>query len=88
MRERVRLPAQAGAWRSDRRGHAPGSFGRRVHAREILQLLIEDYTQKAIAAALFISLHTVDTHLRNIYAKLQAHSRSGAIVKVLRARLL
>ena len=46
---------------------------------EILQILIEDYTQKEIAAALSISPRTVDTHLRNIYAKLQAHSRSEAI---------
>jgi len=63
-------------------------YGLTDREREILQLLIEDYTQKAIAAALFISPHTVDTHLRNIYAKLQVHSRSGAIVKALRERLL
>ena len=63
-------------------------YGLTDREREILQLLIEDDTQKEIAATLFISPHTVDTHMRNIYAKLQVHSRSGAIVKALRARLL
>jgi DNA-binding CsgD family transcriptional regulator len=63
-------------------------YGVTDREREILHLLIEDYTQKAIAAGLYISSHTVDIHLRNIYAKLQVHSRSGAIVKALRERLL
>lgn len=63
-------------------------YGLTDREREILQLLIDEYTQKEIAAQLFLSPHTVDTHLRNIYAKLQVHSRSGAIVKALRERLL
>ncbi len=63
-------------------------YGLTDREREILHLLVEDHTQKEIAATLFLSPHTVDTHLRNIYAKLQVHSRSGAIVKALRERLL
>lgn len=63
-------------------------YGLTDREREILQLLVDEYTQKEIAAQLFISPHTVDTHLRNIYAKLEVHSRSGAIVKALRERLL
>ena len=63
-------------------------YGLTDREREILHLLVEDHTQKEIAAKLFVSPHTVDTHLRNIYAKLQVHSRSGAIVKALRERLL
>ena len=63
-------------------------YGLTSREREILQLLVDEHTQKGIAEQLFISPHTVDTHLRNIYAKLQVHSRSGAIVKALRERLL
>lgn len=63
-------------------------YGLTGREREILQLLVEEHTQKAIAAALFISPHTVDTHLRNIYAKLHVHSRSGAVAKAIQERLL
>jgi DNA-binding NarL/FixJ family response regulator len=65
-----------------------GDYGLTAREREVLRLLIEDHTQKEIADALFISPHTVDTHLRNIYRKLEVHSRTGAIVKALRERLL
>ena len=56
--------------------------------RDILGRLAEDKTQKQIAQELFVSPHTVDTHLRNIYAKLQVHSRSGAVARALRDRLI
>lgn len=56
--------------------------------REILQLLVQGDPKKQIAHDLGISFHTVDTHLRNIYAKLQVHSRSEAVAKALKDRLL
>ena len=55
---------------------------------EILDFLVDERSQKQIAHALGLSPHTVDTHLRNIYAKLQAHSRSGAVAKALQDRLI
>ena len=63
-------------------------FGLTDREREILQLLADDTTQKGMAKALFLSPHTVDTHLRNIYAKLQVHSRTGAVAKAFREGLL
>jgi DNA-binding CsgD family transcriptional regulator len=63
-------------------------YGLTAREREVLGLLVEDHTQKEIAEKLFVSPHTVDTHLRNIYRKLGVRSRSGAIVKALRERLL
>ena len=47
---------------------------------EILQAIVRDDTEYAIAMDLGISQHTVRTHVKNIYKKLQVHSR-GAVVK-------
>ncbi|MGD2068998.1 MAG: response regulator transcription factor [Gemmatimonadota bacterium] len=65
-----------------------GSYGLTEREREILHRLCEEMTQKEIAEALFISPHTVDTHLRNIYGKLHVHSRSAAVIKALREGLI
>ncbi len=56
--------------------------------KNILRLLVEGEPKKQIAHQLGVSFHTVDTHLRNIYIKLQVHSRSGAVAKALKERLL
>lgn len=63
-------------------------YGLTDREREVLQLLIDGLPKKAIADRLFVSFHTVDSHLRNIYAKLQVNSRSSAVAKVLKERLL
>lgn len=56
--------------------------------KEILQLLIEGYPIKQIAAELFIAFDTARTHLKNIYAKLHVNSGKEAITKVLREHIL
>ena len=56
--------------------------------KDILRLLVEGEPKKQIAHQLGVSFHTVDSHLRNIYTKLQVNSRSGAVAKALRGRLL
>lgn len=43
--------------------------------QKILQLLLEDNSNKAIAETLFVSLSTVKTHVNNIYKKLNVQSR-------------
>jgi DNA-binding NarL/FixJ family response regulator len=48
--------------------------------REILKLLASALTNAEIAAALYISEHTVRTHVARILAKLQLHDRAQAIV--------
>jgi DNA-binding NarL/FixJ family response regulator len=56
--------------------------------KEILILLVEDIPLKQVADRLSVSIHTVNMHLRNIYAKLQVQSRSGAVAKALKEHLL
>jgi DNA-binding NarL/FixJ family response regulator len=56
--------------------------------REILKFLVDGLTKKEIADRLFLSFHTIDNHFRNIYAKLRVQSRSGAVSKALKERLL
>jgi DNA-binding NarL/FixJ family response regulator len=56
--------------------------------KNILRLLVEGEPKKQIAHRLGISFFTVDTHLRNIYTKLQVHSQSGAVAKALKEKLL
>jgi DNA-binding NarL/FixJ family response regulator len=54
----------------------------------VLQELVEGKTKSQIAKALFISPHTVDTHLRSIYAKLHVHSAPRAIAKAYKEKLV
>ncbi len=56
--------------------------------KEILSLLVEGLSKKQIGEKIFLSHHTVDSHLRNIYAKLEVHSRSSAISKAIKEKLL
>jgi DNA-binding NarL/FixJ family response regulator len=49
---------------------------------EILNALGQGLRYKEIAENLFISIDTVRTHIRNIYEKLQVHSRTQALKKV------
>jgi DNA-binding NarL/FixJ family response regulator len=44
--------------------------------KEILQLLIDGLSYKEIAAKCFISPETLNSHIKNIYQKLNVHSRA------------
>ena len=46
---------------------------------EILQLIAMGLTNQVIATRLYLSLHTVKVHARNIYAKLVVHNRTEAV---------
>jgi LuxR family maltose regulon positive regulatory protein len=46
---------------------------------EVLRLIAAGLSNKKITEELFISMSTVKTHLRNIYSKLNVHSRTEAM---------
>lgn len=75
------------------RGHLPkdaegerASLTRREH--EILGLLVEGLNYSMIGERLFISLDTVRNHIRHIYAKLHVHSKTAAVTKAIRGRMI
>ncbi len=47
---------------------------------EVLQFLAQGLTNKDIAQTLFLSVRTVEAHLRNIYGKLNVRSRTEAVL--------
>ncbi|ACK68634.1 two component transcriptional regulator, LuxR family [Gloeothece citriformis PCC 7424] len=55
---------------------------------EVLQLIVDGYSNAAIADQLFITVGTVKTHVRNILNKLCADDRTQAAVRALRAGLV
>jgi DNA-binding NarL/FixJ family response regulator len=56
--------------------------------KEILKCLVEGMSYKMIADTCFISADTVNGHIKNIYKKLQVHSKSEAVVKAIKSRLV
>ncbi len=56
--------------------------------KELLRLLVEGHHYKTAADAMEISYHTVAFHVRNIYAKLEVHSKSEAVARALRDQLV
>ena len=55
---------------------------------EVLTYLCKGQSYKMIADALFVSEQTVHFHIKNIYLKLQVHSKSEAVAKAIREKLV
>jgi LuxR family maltose regulon positive regulatory protein len=54
----------------------------------VLRYLPTNLTRPDIARELYVSINTVNTHIRNIYSKLGARDRSSAVVRARELRLL
>jgi len=54
----------------------------------LLKLLVEGQTYQGAADALKISVHTARNYIRSIYDKLHVHSKSEAVSKALRSRII
>jgi len=58
------------------------------HEVRILKLFVEGHNYKTAAAALDVTASTINFHLQRIYEKLQVHSKTEAVAKALRNRLI
>lgn len=56
--------------------------------KKVLLQLTEGKSYKLIAAELFVSVDTIKTHVRNIYAKLHVHSGTEAVIKAIRDKIV
>jgi LuxR family transcriptional regulator, maltose regulon positive regulatory protein len=55
---------------------------------DVLRLLDSDFSNRDIAARLFISLDTVKSHTKHLYAKLGMHNRQQAVTRARDLELL
>jgi DNA-binding NarL/FixJ family response regulator len=58
------------------------------HETRLLKLLVDGHNYKTAAQELGVSVNTISFHMRRIYEKLQVHSKSEAVSKALRHRLI
>ena len=59
----------------------PADFSLTTQEEKVAELMIDNKTNKEIASELFISLNTVKTHIRNLYAKLEVSNRTEFVEK-------
>lgn len=72
----------------DRLHAKPGQSKISQRERQILLLVVKEYTAQEIADKLFISKETVDTHRKNIREKLGVRNTAGMVREALRQGLI
>lgn len=55
---------------------------------QVVQLLGRGCTYYEVAARLGVSLHTVTSHVKNAYRKLDVHSAAAAVMRAIELQLL
>ncbi len=63
-------------------------YGLTPHEVRVLQMLASGHNRKTAAQALGVSVHTISFYLRSIYDKLHVNSKSAAVGKALRERIV
>jgi DNA-binding NarL/FixJ family response regulator len=56
--------------------------------KELLTLMVEGLTAKEISVRMSLSVHTTGTHTKNLFVKLEVHSRAAAVARALRDGLV
>lgn len=58
------------------------------HELRLLRLLVEGHNYKTAAREIGSTVHAISFHMKNIYEKLQVHSKSAAVAKALRDHIV
>jgi len=66
----------------------PSDYDLTPHEARLLKLLVDGHNYTTAADELKVSYNTVKFHMRHIYEKLQVHSKSEAVAKAMRERLI
>jgi DNA-binding NarL/FixJ family response regulator len=74
--------------KSQRTPDSKESFNLTDREKEILSCLVEGMSYKLVADECTISIDTVNVHIKNIYKKLQVHSKSEAVAKAIKGRIV
>lgn len=74
--------------KNQRASYSKNLFNLTDREKEILSCLVEGMSYKLIADDLTISIDTVNVHIKNIYKKLQVHSKSEAVVKAIKGNIV
>ena len=56
--------------------------------KQVLQFLVNGYSYKMIAAEMFIAIDTVRSHIKKIYEKLHVNSKSEAVAKAFKDKIV
>ncbi|RYF92332.1 MAG: response regulator transcription factor [Chitinophagaceae bacterium] len=59
-----------------------------VREKQVLQSLVDGNSYKMVAADMNLSIDTIRSHIRNIYEKLHVNSKSEAVAKALKNRIV
>jgi DNA-binding CsgD family transcriptional regulator len=59
-----------------------------VREMEVLRLIARGCTYSRVARELGMSAHTVSTHVKNAYRKLDVHSAAAAVMQAVRLGLI
>jgi DNA-binding NarL/FixJ family response regulator len=74
--------------KSQRSTDSKNHFNLTDREKEILSCLVEGMSYKLIADECTISIDTVNVHIKNIYKKLQVHSKSEAVAKAIKGKIV
>ena len=72
----------------ERPGKGQERDGLTPREREVLQLVAGGATNRQVGEALYLSEHTVNFHMKNIFQKLHLHNRAQAVAYAIRAGLV